>query len=184
MKSLYKLVALAGVSIFAASCADKSRPNYQYFPNMYQSVAYETYSESAAFNNGKEGQLPAEGSIKRGFEPYDFENTPEGLLLAKANNKSPLDSLSQADKDKGTQLFGIYCAVCHGEKGDGQGNLVKREKFLGVPSYTDRDITEGSVFHVITYGLNSMGSHANQLTQHERWLVANHVLELKGELSK
>jgi len=85
---------------------------------------------------------------------------------------------------KGAQLFDIYCAVCHGTKGNGQGELVKREKFLGVPSYADRDITPGSVFFVETYGLNSMGSHANQLTQTERWLVADHVMKLKGELTK
>ena len=47
---------------------------------------------------------------------------------------------------------------------------------------SDRPITEGSIFHVITYGLNSMGSHANQLDAKERWLVANYVLKLKSEL--
>jgi len=104
-------------------------------------------------------------------------------MQAKAELKSPLDSLS-VNEEKGAELFNIYCAICHGEKGDGQGNLVKREKFLGVPNYADRDITEGSIFHVITYGLNSMGSHANQLSQQERWLVTAHVLKLKGELSK
>jgi hypothetical protein len=41
--------------------------------------------------------------------------------------------------------------------------LVMREKFLGVPSYKDRVITEGSIFHIVTYGINSMGSHANQV---------------------
>jgi len=53
MKALYKIVALVGVSIVATSCFDKSKPNYQFFPNMYESVAYETYSESNAFNSGK-----------------------------------------------------------------------------------------------------------------------------------
>ena len=72
--------------------------------------------------------------------------------------------------------------TCHGASGDGVGKLVEREKFLGVPSYADRPITEGSVFHVITYGLNSMGSHANQLSAHERWLVVDYVLKLKSEL--
>jgi hypothetical protein len=28
---------------------------------MYESVGYETYAESDAFKDGKEGQLPAEG---------------------------------------------------------------------------------------------------------------------------
>lgn len=183
MKALYKIVALVGVSIVATSCFDKSKPNYQFFPNMYESVAYETYSQSSAFKGGKAGLKPAEGSIKRGFEPYEYPNTTAGMALAKANLKSPLDSLS-VDTEKGAELFNIYCAICHGEKGDGKGNLVKREKFLGVPSYADRDITEGSIFHVITYGLNSMGSHANQLSQQERWMVADHVLKLKGELKK
>ena len=60
--------------------------------------------------------------------------------------------------------------------------LVQNEKFLGVPNYKDREITEGSVFHVITYGLNSMGSHANQLSQDERWQVTDYVLKLKSGL--
>src|SRR5690606_13470944 len=171
MKTLYKIVALAGVSTLATSCFNKEKPNYQLFPNMYESVAYETYSESNAFSNGKEGQLPAEGTVPRGFEPYEYEDSPEGYALAKANLKSPLDSLTDADLEKGKELYNIYCAICHGETGDGKGNLVKREKFLGVPNYAEREITEGSVYHVITYGLNAMGSHKNQLTQHERWLV-------------
>lgn len=181
MKTLYKIALVVGVSAAVSSCFDKSRPNYQYFPNMYESVSYETYSESSAFANGKEGQLPAKGSIPRGFTPYEYANTTEGLELAKANLKSPLDSLSR-DLARGEQLFTVYCAICHGDKGDGKGNLVKREKFLGVPSYKDRVITEGSVFHVITYGLNAMGSHANQLTQEERWQVTDYVLKLKSEL--
>jgi mono/diheme cytochrome c family protein len=186
MKSLYKIVAVVGLSFMATSCFDKSKPNYQFFPNMYESVAYETYAESDAFDSkdglkGKEGQIPAEGSIKRGFVPYEIPNTPEGLLLAKTSLKSPLDSLS-LNAEKGKELFNIYCAICHGDNGNGKGKLVEREKFLGVPSYADRDITEGSIFHVITYGLNSMGSHANQLSQKERWQVANYVLKLKSEL--
>ena len=148
---------------------------------MYESVGYETYSESNAFKDGKEGQLPAKGTIKRGFDVYEYENSTAGYELAKANLKSPLDSLSR-NLDKGKELFDIYCMTCHGASGDGVGKLVEREKFLGVPSYADRPITEGSVFHVITYGLNSMGSHANQLSAHERWLVVDYVLKLKSEL--
>lgn len=165
----------------ATSCFDKSKPNYQFFPNMYEAVPYETYSEHDVFKNGVEGQVPAEGSIKRGFVPYEIPNTTEGYALAKETLKSPLDSIS-VNPEKGKELFNIYCAICHGDKGDGKGNLVKREKFLGVPSYKDREITEGSIYHVITYGLNSMGSHANQLTQEERWQVTDYVLKLKSEL--
>ena len=181
MKALYKIALLVSVSAVFTSCFNKKAPNYQYFPNMYEAVPYETYSESSAFPNGKEGQLPAKGSIPRGFTPYEYPNTNEGYELAKANLKSPLDSAT-VDMAKAEQLFTIYCAICHGDKGDGKGNLVKREKFLGVPSYKDRAVTEGSVFHVITYGLNAMGSHANQLSQEERWQVTHYVMQLRSEL--
>ena len=164
-----------------ASCFNKREPNYTYFPNMQYSAAYETYAESDAFPNGKEGQLPAKGSVPRGFEPYEYPNTTEGYEMAKANLKSPLDT-TQVDLARAEQLYTIYCAICHGDKGDGKGNLVKREKFLGVPNYKDREITEGSIFHVVTYGLNSMGSHANQLSQEERWQVTHYVLKLRSEL--
>ena len=181
MKSVYKITLLFGITILVSSCHDKLAPNYQYFPNMYESVGYETYSESDAFKNGIEAQLPAEGTVNRGFEPFEYENSTEGYELAKANLKSPLDSLGR-NPEKAKELFEIYCATCHGNNGNGNGKLVEREKFLGVPSYKDRVITEGSIYHVITYGLNSMGSHANQLSPQERWLVTDYVLKLKSEL--
>ena len=182
MKSLNKIVILLGIAALVVSCHDTKNPNYQYFPNMYESVGYETYSESDAFRNGKEGQLPAEGSIKRGYVPYEYPNTTEGYEASKVSLKSPLTDSTQVDMDKAGQLYTIYCGICHGDKGDGKGNLAKREKLLGIPSYKDRVITEGSVFHVQTYGLNTMGSYANQLDAQERWLVAAYVMKLKSEL--
>ena len=186
MRSLLKTAVVAGILVVFSSCKDNSRPNYQYMPNMYESVAYETNAESDAFNSptglkGKVGQLPPSGAIKRGFVPYEYPNTTAGYEAAKANLKSPLDS-TQVDMKKAQELFEIYCAICHGTAGDGKGKLVKQEKFLGVPSYKDRQITEGSIFHVETYGLNAMGSHANQLSQQERWMIAAYVLELRSKL--
>ena len=181
MKSLYKIVAVVGLSFMATSCFDKAKPNYQFFPDMYEAVSYETYSEHNVFKGGVEAQVPSKGTMKRGIVPYEIPNTPEGYALAKATLKSPLDSLS-INQDKAKELYTVYCAICHGDAGDGKGNLVVKEKFLGVPSYKDREITDGSVFHVITYGLNSMGSHANQLSQEERWVVADYVLKLKAGL--
>jgi hypothetical protein len=182
MKSLYKIKLLVCITMLVSSCKNNSNPNYQYFPNMYESVGYETYSESAAFKDGKEGQLPVAGTIKRGFVPYEYENSTVGYELAKLNSKSPIDSISVEDYDKSKELYGIYCGICHGDAGDGKGKLVTQGKFLGIPSYKDRVITEGSIYHVQTYGLNSMGSYANQLNQRERWLIAAYVLELKSKL--
>ena len=186
MKNLLKIIVIFGIIVSFISCKNDLKLNYQYMLNMYEPVGYETYSESEAFNSpdglkGVSSQLVPDGAIKRGFEPYDYPNTTEGYDLAKANLKSPLDSLS-LDMKHGQELYDIYCAICHGTGGAGNGKLVTQEKFLGVPSYEDREITQGSIFHVITYGLNSMGSHANQLDTKERWQVAAYVEKLKSEL--
>lgn len=165
------------------ACFDPSKPNYQYFPNMYEPVGYETYADSDAFANGIEAQLPVAGSVARGWEPYDYPDTNEGYEAAKADLKSPLEATAE-NSATGKELYGIYCAVCHGNKGDGQGILMTREKFLGVPSYADRDITSGSIYHVLMYGKNAMGSHAGQVNAEERWQIAQHVMELRSKLVK
>ena len=165
------------------SCFDYSKPNYQYFPNMYESVGYGTYDESDAFPNGIEAQLPVEGSVPRGWQPYEFEDSNEGYELAKVNLTSPL--LNNEDNlANGKKMYEIYCSVCHGSKGDGNGILMEREKFLGIPSYADRDITEGSIYHVLMYGINLMGSHAGQVNDEERWQISQYVLKLRKDLLK
>ena len=172
------------VSLFLmTSCFDSSKPNYQYFPNMYESVGYGTYDESDAFPNGIEAQLPVEGSVPRGWQPYEFEDSNEGYELAKVNLTSPL--LNNEDNlANGKKMYEIYCSVCHGSKGDGNGILMEREKFLGIPSYADRDITEGSIYHVLMYGINLMGSHAGQVNDEERWQISQYVLKLRKDLLK
>ncbi|WP_304141911.1 cytochrome c [Mesoflavibacter zeaxanthinifaciens] len=185
MKHLIKITIVALITVSFTSCNKKTRPNYEYMPNMYESVAYEAYQESDAFANGVEAQLPVEGTISRGYMPFDYAGDTDGYNLAKAELTSPLDS-TQVDLNRGKELYNIYCGICHGNKGAGQGQLVKREKILGVPSYTDagRAINEGSTYHVIYYGKNAMGSYANQLNEEERWQVVAYVLSLKANLEK
>ncbi|WP_439153192.1 c-type cytochrome [Winogradskyella sp.] len=203
MKTSLKYIVVIVMVVSFVSCQKNSRPNYQYMPNMYEPVGYEAYQESDAFTNGVEAQLPAEGTIPRGnFMPYEIEDTNEGYELAKATLKNPLaepipldeydnkestgSTKTRVDYAVGGPLYTIYCAICHGAKGDGKGKLVQREKILGVPSYDDvgRAITTGSIYHVIYYGKNTMGSYANQLNEEERWQVTAYVEKLKADLEK
>lgn len=183
MKNTIKILAAAVVMICVVSCKKNSKPNYQFMPNMYEPVSYEAYGEYGIFPGGQEAMLPAEGSIPRGWMPYDFENSQEGYLLAKDTLKNPI-RYTKENEDAGKELYDIYCAICHGGKGDGKGPLVQREKILGVPSYDDigRAITEGSIYHVMYYGINSMGSYASQTNEHERWQIVQYTQKLKGDL--
>ncbi len=188
MKRTIITTSILGIALLLlASCQDDDKqPNYQYMPNMYESVGYETYEKVDWLKGGTEAQLPVDGTVVRGKLPYRFENTPEGKELSRAMT-SPLDSLQvEENMAIGKELYDIYCAVCHGAKGDGQGILVKREKILGVPSYDDvgRNINLGSTYHVVYYGQNAMGSYANQLNEVERWQVSEYVMKLKEDLTK
>lgn len=186
MKNLLKSIGVLLVILVISSCQDNSKPNYQYMPNMYESVGYETYEKVEWLPTGTEAMLPPEHTISRGMVPYGLENTPEGKELSN-QLLSPLDSLNrETNLAKGKELYDINCAICHGAKGNGQGWLVQREKILGVPSYDDaaRNISVGSTYHVIYYGLNSMGSYANQLNHEERWQVSEYVMQLKEDLTK
>lgn len=183
MKNTIKILAGAIIAISVISCQKDSKPNYQYMPNMYEPVGYETYGEYNVFPGSQEAMLPAEGSVPRGWMPYEMENSNVGYQQAKDSLKNPI-KYTKENEEAGKALYDIYCAVCHGAKGDGKGILVKREKILGVPSYDDvgRAITEGSIYHVMYYGINSMGSYASQTSEHERWQIVQYVEKLKADL--
>ena len=183
MKSLINTFILVVIITSLFSCQNKRKPNYQFFPNMYESVGYEAYGEYDVFPNKQEALVPPEGTIARGHSLYSFANTNDGYNSALKNLKTDLSS-SEIDLKRGKELYEIYCGICHGNKGAGQGKLVKREKILGVPSYADRPITTGSIYHVIYYGKNSMGSYANLLNEEERWQVTAYVEALRKELLK
>lgn len=183
MKGLFKITLVVLIMIVIVSCKKDTRPNYQFMPNMYEPVGYETYGEYDVFPGEQSAMLPVEGTIARGHSLFEYGSSTEEYMRAKAELTSPLDS-TQVDYAKGGPLYAIYCAICHGNKGDGQGNLVTREKILGIPSYDDigRAINAGSIYHTIYFGKNAMGSYANQLNEEERWQVVAYVLKLKSDL--
>ncbi|WP_029037644.1 c-type cytochrome [Salinimicrobium xinjiangense] len=183
MKSLFRKSILFMLGLSVVSCMDNSKPNYQYMPNMHETVSYEPYGAYDVFVNEQSAKLPVEGTVSRGWRPYEYENDPEGFAAAKAELTNPLP-YTEKNLARGKALFTVYCAVCHGDKGDGQGILVQREKILGIPRFDDagRAITEGGVYHVQYYGLNAMGSYASQTSIEERWLITHYVMNLKNNL--
>jgi len=184
MKQFRKLIIVLVVVASLVSCGDKRTPEVQYMPDMYVSIPYDVNGVNAPYNDGIVNLKPVAGTIARGgTAAYDIPHTNEGYEQAKADLKSPLD-ITEANLANGKKMYTIYCGVCHGKKGDGDGILNQRDKFTGVPNYADRDITEGSIYHVIMYGRNMMGSHSSQLTVTERWQVVQYVQKLRTDLEK
>lgn len=181
MKKFIKLSLVVVVLASLTACSDKRNPEVQYMPDMYVAVPYE--ADGIVGDDISTNLKPVEGTIARGQVPYDYENTNADYDKAKVELKSPLE-VTEANLENGKKMYDIYCATCHGKKGDGNGVLAQREKFVGVPNYKDREITEGSIYHVIMHGRNLMGSHASQLTHTERWQVVQYVEQLRTELLK
>ena len=164
------------------SCSDKRERQYQYMPDMYVAVSYEADAEKGT--TGYSSNLkPVNGTIARGVVPYEYADTNADYEKAKSELTSPLIQ-DEISLEKGKKMYTIYCVSCHGKKGDGNGYLSQAEKFIGIPSYKDRDITEGSIYHVIMHGKNLMGSHSSQITHDERWQIVQYVGKLRNDLLK
>ncbi len=146
---------------------------------MMYSQAYETYTTNPNFEDSKTARKPVENTIPRGYTPYQYEDTREGYDSAGKNLTNPLEVTDHA-LNQGEKLYGIYCDVCHGQEGKGQGSIVKNGNYPAVPSYDQRlpKITEGNMFHSITYGRNLMGSYAEKLSYKQRWQVIFYIQKL------
>lgn len=181
-KNLIYIITLVLVVFFTSCIRSSKKPGREYMPDMVHSTAYEAGSENPIFKDGKTNQLPPKGSVALGKYIYPIENTPEGYEQSIANQNPFTFSKEEVDAN-GKKLYTTYCAICHGEAGDGQGHLVKIGKFPPPPSYLTgalATLPEGKMYHSVMYGKGLMGSYASQLDHKERWLVISYVRSLQG----
>lgn len=195
---------VAGALLLAGCKAGGDYQGLEYAPNMYHSVAYEPLTQITdegygvmvnSLDNGRgeyyntnkfnpfamNMRLPAPNTVRRtanGWLPYRGANDTTGLRLA---NKliNPLAE-SPAILDQGKLLYEINCKHCHGAKGAGDGKVA--DKYPGVANLTGdaiKGVTEGHIFHVITYGKGLMGAHGSQVSEEDRWKIARYVKQLQ-----
>lgn len=185
--------------IMISSCT-RRYPRIVYMPDMYYSKSYEVYADAKVkqqnnkcktipfikneIRGGGESLYPVKHSIaqnKYKILPYKLTNSEKDYNKSKYIIKNPLKEDYDVTVKRGQAMYQIHCLICHGEKGYGDGFLVKNEKIFGVPDYANRNITIGSIYHVIVYGKNMMGSYAEQLNEEDRWRVSEYVLKLKHD---
>ncbi|MGE0772807.1 MAG: cytochrome c [Cyclobacteriaceae bacterium] len=123
---------------------------------------------------------------KQGWLPYRIS---KDSLAYGAAVKNPLDSTAAVIAE-GKALYAIYCNHCHGPKGLGDGKVasgvtvdgVEKGAVAGVANLTGDaylNITEGHIFHVITWGKGLMQAHGSQVSPEDRWKIAKYVKTLQ-----
>lgn len=214
-KQIIKLVpVVAAAALMFTSCdrAGKDRTGRIYMPDMTYSNAYETYAESEiktpeGFNMS--ARKPVAGTIPYGYIPDDPKIKTNSALLASYLIKNHY-SHEIADQDaervragneiqdplahtaenlaEGKRLYDINCSPCHGEKGEGNGQLIELPGGGDGP-FTARPqpyktllppMKDGSIFYSVSYGKNVMGGYGFQLSVNERWQVIHYIKSLAG----
>ncbi|MBK1440863.1 cytochrome c [Parapedobacter sp. ISTM3] len=195
----------AAVAIAAAvACGDNTTRStgWEFSRNMYDPLGYNPDQPNPNFKDGKTAQIPPPGTTPVGFERFPYSASTEDYERAGEELVNPLQR-TQETLAQGEALYQVYCAVCHGPEGRGDGPITKDrrlesksesrqlENYPPPPSYAKSDginssrgglmaeLTDGKIYHTITYGLNMMGSHASQLSPEERWKVVMYVRELQ-----
>jgi len=136
--------------------------------------------KSLVFADGFGMRKPVEGTIARGFPPYEFKDQPD-LAGEKLINPIPI---SKESLQLGQTKFDIYCSPCHGYQGVGDSRL--HGQFPNPPSLHSEKVriwSDGRIFAVLTEGQNVMPSYATQLSVDERWAVINYVRALQRALN-
>lgn len=196
----------AGTAAVLGGCkAGGNNPGLEYAPNMYHSVAYEPYKQ---IDDPNAGRWVTSIDYPDGHAEFYNSNTLNpfhmNLRMPPANTvprnkygwlpyRIPKDSLQEADAlvnpfphtpemvAQGKMLYEIYCKHCHGKNAEGDGPVS--EKYAGVANLQGgayKNITEGHIFHVITWGKGLMMSHGSQVNPDERWKIAMYVKSIQN----
>lgn len=160
---------------------DPTQPNIDFLPGMEEPVSYGAFASNPNFPDGKTLQKPVQGTIARGQLPLHYRPTPEDAIRAGKELHNPFDSSDTQVRKRGASVFVNYCQVCHGPQGQGNGPVAQR----GVPpppslrEGKSKDMKDGQLFHILTYGQGNMASYAAQLSREDRWRVIIHVRSLQ-----
>lgn len=136
-------------------------------------------AENAFFADARGSRVPPPHTVARGQlrEDEQFYTGKIGNDLA-ATFPMPV---TRQMLTRGQERFDIYCAVCHGATGAGNGMIVQRG-FPQPPSFHEQRLRDASVGHfvdVITNGYGVMYSYASRVAPDDRWAIAAYIRALQ-----
>jgi len=94
--------------------------------------------------------------------------------------KNPFLGDQKATND-GMEIFSQMCVLCHGLKGEGNGQagLTLERKPANFLALHVSNQTDGAIFWKITNGKAPMASYFELLTDTQRWKLVNYIRELE-----
>ncbi len=181
----HKAIFLVLFSVIIAGCnRDRNNPGWDYFPDMFYSTAYETFTKNPNFKDGMTMRVPAAGTVPRGFTPFEY--TIDSASRAKAGKEliNPV-LLSDESLTRGKEVYTTFCAGCHDVHGGGDGHLYKIGLYPVKPrsliSETAIKLKDGEIYHTIMLGFGAMGAHGSQIRPEDRWKLILYIRQLQEE---
>ncbi|WP_051001110.1 c-type cytochrome [Methylocystis parvus] len=107
-------------------------------------------------------------------------SSPAGVVAFRSRPETA-PAVTLALLERGKERYGIFCAPCHDEAGDGRGMIVQRG-FPAPPSYHTqrlRDTPPKRFYDVITDGFGAMYSYASRVPPEDRWAIAAYIKALQ-----
>ncbi len=180
-----------------------SRPPIELFPDMDHQPKVKAQVPSQFFADGRAARVPVEGTVPLGYampmhkevdgstgaslSPYKnivFSNAPDYFDTGKMGDNWGTGipfGVDQKVMERGQQRFGIYCAVCHGATGAGNG-IAHKFGLNTVQSLIQeriRVMSDGEIFNTITHGKNTMMSYGDRIQVQDRWAIIAYLRALQ-----
>jgi mono/diheme cytochrome c family protein len=127
-----------------------------------------------------------ETSGQEAEESQEAEEIPEaGVPLVIPDEEKKRENPFEDDEEAlalGKKLYSSQCAMCHGEKGLGDGDLAA-DMQLAVPDFTNsksKEKTDGEFFYILSKGHGSMPAQDDRMPEKNRWSLINHIRALES----
>lgn len=136
-------------------------------------------TQSDFFPDGRSSRMQVPGTVARGHL-RDDTLLYTGKVGEKDSEIFPFP-ITREVLERGHERYDIFCAVCHGRTGAGDGIVVRRG-FKAPTSYHDerlRGSPIGHFFDVMTNGYGTMFSYADRVSVEDRWAIAAYIRALQ-----
>lgn len=184
MKMLRYTVAVLAALVVLPGCRGSlsDAPPVHINPNMDRQQRFEAQEANAFFADGRAMRLPVAGTVARGFLKEDV-----GFWEGRTQTGSFVDSIPM-DVDmqlmeRGRDRYDIYCSVCHGLAGDGQGIIMTGNYgFVPAPTFHSdalRAVPDGYLYDVVKNGIRTMPAYGQQVPVADRWAIVAYVRALQ-----